>query len=254
MKRAELERLLEQVRDGGASIEDAVGQIARLPFSELGFAKLDHHRELRKGFPEVVFCQGKSLAHIGPIAEHLAKSHSGNILFTRVEPEQAAIIREACPEAEYDEESRTVCLRRGPQEEPVGEIAVITGGTADFGVAEEARITAELMGNRVTPLYDVGVSGVHRLVHFLPELQRANVIVAVAGMDGALPSIVGGLVGCPVIAVPTSQGYGASFGGVAALLSMLNSCSTGVSVVNIDNGFGAAFTASLINRQSAEER
>jgi NCAIR mutase (PurE)-related protein len=201
----------------------------------------------------VVFCEGKSAAHLGPIAERLAANHSGNILFTRVSPEQASLIRQVCPDAEYEEESRTVVVRRERQENPVGSIVIATGGTADFGVAEEARITAELMGNRVTALYDVGVSGVHRLVAFLPELQEAKAVVAIAGMDGALPSIIGGMVGCPVIAVPTSQGYGASFGGVAALLTMLNSCSAGVSVVNIDNGFGAAFIASLINRQSAGE-
>ncbi len=250
MKKRELEDLLARVQAGTLPLADAVNMLASLPFSDLGFAKLDHHRELRKGFPEVVFCEGKSLAHLKPIAESLIAKHSGNVLFTRVTPEQAPVLLDVWPEAEYQLESRTVVVRRAEVPEPVGHIIIATGGTSDFGVAEEARITAELMGNRVTALYDVGVSGVHRLMAFAEALQSARVIIAIAGMDGALPSIIGGMVGCPVIGVPTSQGYGASFGGVAALLCMLNSCSSGVAVVNIDNGFGAGYMASLINQQS----
>ncbi len=251
MKKTELEELLREVKEGALSVEDAVGTLQGLPFSDLGFAKLDHHRELRKGFPEVVFCEGKSLRHIKPIAESLVSKHTGNVLFTRVTPEQAPLLLEVWPEAEYQVESRTVVVRRSEPPEPVGSIIIATGGTSDFGVAEEARITAELMGNRVTALYDVGVSGVHRLMAFTESLQSARVIIAIAGMDGALPSIIGGLVGCPVIGVPTSQGYGASFDGLAALLCMLNSCSSGVAVVNIDNGFGAGYMASLINQQAS---
>lgn len=222
-------------------------RLASLPFENLEFARVDHHRALRCGFPEVIFGQGKSDEQVAEIFARLAAG-GVNVLATRTSASAAARVRAALPAAEYDASSRTVVLR---QREPVassGFIGICAAGTADLPVAEEARRTAEIMDQRVETFYDVGVAGIHRLLAASQRLQAARVLVVVAGMEGALPSVVGGLVACPVIAVPTSVGYGASFGGLAALLAMLNSCAAGVSVVNIDNGFAAGYQAALINR------
>jgi len=235
------------VKSGEVSLEDALAQLAHLPYEELGFAKIDHHRALRTGFPEVVFGPGKTAEQIAAITERLA-SASDRVLVTKVAPECFDAVRERLPEAEYHPIARAITIDRlrGAPSRPG--IMVICGGTSDIPIAEEAAITAELMGNAVERSYDVGVAGVHRLLDHLPRLRQARVVVAVAGMEGALPSVVSGLISVPVIAVPTSVGYGASFGGLAPLLAMLNSCAAGVSVVNIDNGFGAGYLAALINR------
>lgn len=229
------------------AVEDALAQLANLPYEELGFAKIDHHRALRTGFPEVVFGPGKTAEQIALITERLA-SASDRVLVTKVAPECFDAVRERLPDAEYHPIARAITINRlrGAPSRPG--IMVICGGTSDIPIAEEAAITAELMGNAVERSYDVGVAGVHRLLDHLPRLRQARVVVAVAGMEGALPSVVSGLISVPVIAVPTSVGYGVSFGGLAALLAMLNSCAAGVSVVNIDNGFGAGYLAALINR------
>ena len=229
------------------AVEDALSQLANLPYEELGFAKIDHHRALRTGFPEVVFGPGKTAEQIAAITERLA-SASDRVLVTKVAPECFDAVRERLPDAEYHPIARAITINRlrGAPSRPG--IMVICGGTSDIPIAEEATITAELMGNAVERSYDVGVAGVHRLLDHLPRLRQARVVVAVAGMEGALPSVVSGLISVPVIAVPTSVGYGVSFGGLAALLAMLNSCAAGVSVVNIDNGFGAGYLAALINR------
>lgn len=250
MRKEELRELLKKVSEGKASVDEALAGISSEPVTDLGFAKLDHHRELRKGLPEVVYCEGKHLDMICPIVESLIANNTGNILLTRASEEVFEEVRRKHPEAEYRKEARFVVIRR-EESTPVGKIVVVTGGTADIPVAEEACVVAELTGNVVERLYDVGVAGVHRLLSHTDKLQGANVIVVAAGMEGALASIVGGLVECPVIAVPTSVGYGASLGGMAALLGMLNSCALGVAVVNIDNGFGAGYMANLINKAGA---
>ncbi|MDH4300944.1 MAG: nickel pincer cofactor biosynthesis protein LarB [Nitrospira sp.] len=240
-----LERLLQQVRQGKLSIEHALQRLRSLPYEDLGFASLDHHRSLRQGFPEVVLCEGKSTAQVVAIARALFKKQ-GPFLATRAEPTVARAIRRVNRRARYYPDARLVAVDP-PRQKSLGHILVVTAGTADLPVAEEARITAEVMGSRVERLYDVGVAGIHRLLGRKERLFEARVVIVVAGMDGVLPSVVGGLVQCPVIAVPTSRGYGASFGGVAALLTMLNSCAAGVGVMNIDNGFGAACLAHRIN-------
>jgi len=242
-----LRQILSGVKSGEASLEDALAQLVNLPYEELGFAKIDHHRALRRGFPEVVFGPGKTPEQVAAIAERLA-STSNQVLVTKVEPEYFDAMRERVPDAEYHPVARAITVNRAEKASPRPGIMVVCGGTADIPIAEEAALTAELMGNAVERSYDVGVAGVHRLLNHLPRLRQAKVVVAVAGMEGALPSVVSGLVAVPVIAVPTSVGYGASFGGLAPLLAMLNSCSAGVSVVNIDNGFGAGYLAALINR------
>jgi NCAIR mutase (PurE)-related protein len=247
MRKEELAEILEQVRRGEMDPGEAASRIDVDPVTDLGFAVLDHHRELRKGLPEVVYCEGKHTDTIRPIVEALLEKNQGNILLTRARDEVYEEVRKACPEAEYHSLARFILIRR-EKKELVGKIAVITAGTADIPVAEEAAIVAELTGNAVEKLYDVGVSGMHRILTRTDSLIGANVIVVVAGMEGALPSIVGGLVECPVIAVPTSIGYGANLGGMAALLGMLNSCALGVAVMNIDNGFGAGYFANLINQ------
>jgi NCAIR mutase (PurE)-related protein len=241
-----LEELLLQVQRGQVEVEEALDRLRTLPFEDLGFAKIDHHRELRTGFPEVIYAPGKSLDQLKQIAQNMAKS-SSRVLITRADPQAYAAIREVLPEASYNELARTIVLKRGNETPPMPGVLIVAAGTADLPVAEEAAITAELMGNEVERLWDVGVAGVHRLLGHLPLLQKARVVVAVAGMEGALPSLVGGLVSAPVIAVPTSVGYGASFQGLAALLAMLNACSPGIAVVNIDNGFGAGYMAGTIN-------
>lgn len=240
-----LERLLQQVRQGGVTVEQALQRLRSLPFEDLGFASLDHHRSLRQGFPEVVLCEGKTTAQIIAIARALLKKQ-GSFLATRADPSVGRAIRRLDRRAQYYPDARLVAIRASRQKQH-GHILVVTAGTADVPVAEEARVTAEVMGSHVERLYDVGVAGIHRLLGKKDRLFDAKVVIVVAGMDGVLPSVVGGLVQCPVIAVPTSRGYGASFGGVAALLTMLNSCAAGVGVMNIDNGFGAACLAHRIN-------
>ncbi len=240
-----LEQLLRQVRQGQVTVEQALQRLRSMPFEDLGFASLDHHRSLRQGFPEVVLCEGKTIAQVVTISRALIKKH-GSFLATRAEPEVARAIRRLDRRARYYADARIVAIRPASQKQR-GHILVVTAGTADVPVAEETRVTAEVMGSRVERLYDVGVAGLHRLLGKKDRLFDARVVVVVAGMDGVLPSVVGGLVDCPVVAVPTSRGYGASFGGLAALLTMLNSCAAGVGVMNIDNGFGAGCLAHRIN-------
>lgn len=240
-----LEQLLGDVKKGSVTVSEAIEQLRSLPFEDLGFASLDHHRSIRQGFPEVVLCEGKTQTQIKAIAKVLLKHHRP-FLATRATPQVAALIKRIDRRAVYHEDARIVALR-DPKRKLQGHVLVITAGTSDVPVAEEARITAEVMGSRVETLYDVGVAGIHRLLERRRRLTEAHVIVVVAGMDGVLPSVVGGLVECPVVAVPTSRGYGASFGGLAALLTMLNSCAAGVGVMNIDNGFGAGCLAHRIN-------
>ncbi len=237
--------ILEKLRAGEISVDEAEAFFRRKPFEDLGFAKLDAHRRQRSGAAEVVFCQGKSDGHLLSIFDNLAASE-GEVLGTRASGHQAELIRERFPEAVYDPVSRILSIEK-PGKLRYGLVAVCTAGTSDISVAEEAARTAEFLGNNVERIYDVGVSGLHRLLAHLDDIQKANCVVAVAGMEGALASVVGGLVDKPVIAVPTSVGYGASFGGIAALLTMVNSCANGVATVNIDNGFGAGYLASQIN-------
>jgi NCAIR mutase (PurE)-related protein len=244
-----LEDLLEQVRSGQLTVAAALERLRTLPFENLGFARVDHHRELRQGFPEVIFAAGKSLDQVRGILTAL-RPRNDNVLVTRLAPDQAQALAAEFPEARYYPDSRVMTLSQGQiPDRGRGVIVVITAGTSDIPVAEEALLTARLMGHQVEPLYDVGVAGLHRLLAYQELFRRATCFIVVAGMDGALPSVVGGLVDRPVIAVPTSVGYGASFGGLAALLTMLNSCATGVAVVNIDTGFGAGCLAALINRK-----
>ena len=251
MDERELRALLERVRRGEAEVDAALGALRRLPFDDMGFAHVDTHRALRAGFPEVVLCQGKAPEQAAAIIARLAEGR-GPVLGTRATPELYAMVRELVPEARYHGLARAIVVEREPLPKRPGTILVICAGTADLPVAEEAVVTAEVMGNRVELLADVGVAGLHRLLAHIGRVQSASVLVVVAGMEGALPSVVGGLVRRPVIAVPTSVGYGASFGGLAALLGMLNSCAAGLTVVNIDNGFGAGYAASMINALAAD--
>ena len=249
MDEARLRELLGRVRRSEVSEDDALESLRNLPFEDLGFAKVDHHRQLRSGAPEVVYCPGKTPDQVRQIVARLVEN-GVNIMATRATPEVFEEVRKVSPDAVYHAEARMVVA--APKAVPrVGEVAVASAGTADLPVAEEAALTAEMLGSNVSRIYDVGVAGLHRLLAKRDVLLRANAVVVVAGMEGALASVVGGLVYKPVIAVPTSVGYGASFNGLAALLTMLNSCVPGVSVVNIDNGFGAAYQAHLINRQCA---
>jgi len=241
-----LKNLLEAVKTGRTDLDTAVEALKKLPFDDLGYAKIDNHRCLRTGVPEVIYCEGKTVSQIEGIVGRISQYHT-NILATRAGQEVYETIRNMEIPCRYHESARIVVIRPEPVE-VVGNIAVVTGGTSDIPVAEEAAVTAEVLGNRVKRIYDVGVAGIHRVLDSQDDLRKANVAVVIAGMEGALTSVVGGLVPCPVIGVPTSVGYGASFGGVAALLCMLNSCASGVSVVNIDNGFGAGYQASLINK------
>ncbi len=243
----ELKELLRRVRSGELDPERALETLRALPFSDLGFAKVDHHRELRQGFAEVVFCERKTDQQIVDITRSLIDRNAGNILLTRAGAEVFTAVKELDERAEYNRLARTITIER-EEADPVGLVSVVSAGTADMPVAEEARVTARIMGSRVEQFYDVGVSGAHRLFAFRESFEKSSAIVVVAGMEGALASVVGGMVSCPVIAVPSSVGYGASFGGLAALLAMMNSCAAGVSVVNIDNGFGAGYIAGLINR------
>ena len=249
MNSAALRKLFDQVRARKLSPDDAVERLRHFPFEDLGFAKVDHHRALRQGMPEVIFSQGKTPGQVAGIFKRLAEQ-GGNVLATRATDEQFAAVADVVPKVEYRPLARAIVLERDRKRYGKGVIAVVSAGTSDIPVAEEAVVTAEMMGNPVQHIYDVGVAGIHRLLALNDELLGANVLIVIAGMEGALPSVVGGLVDKPVIAVPTSVGYGASFGGVTALLAMLNTCATGVSVVNIDNGFGAAALASRINHLS----
>ena len=242
-----IRKLFEAVRRGKLTPDDAVARLRHMPFEDLGFAKVDHHRVLRAGMPEVVLGEGKTPAQVAAIFARLAK-HGGNVLATRVNEKQFAAVKNRIRGVEYRELARAVVLERDRTKYGKGAVAVVSAGTSDIPVAEEAVVTAEIMGNQVQHFYDVGVAGIHRLLANREALATARVVIVCAGMEGALPSVVGGLVGVPVIAVPTSIGYGASFKGLAALLGMLNSCASNVSVVNIDNGFGAGYVASLINR------
>ena len=247
MDQQQLRKLFEEVREGNVEVDSALERLRHLPFEDIGFAKVDHHRALRCGMPEVVFGKGKTATQIVEIASRLLE-RSGNVLITRAEPEAAAMLKDRFSEAEYFPLSKALRVWRDRTMYGKGKLAVVCAGTSDLFVAEESFVTAEIMGNDAYQITDVGVAGIHRLMNNRERLSEARVIVVCAGMEGALPSAVGGLVSCPVIAVPTSIGYGASFGGLAALLGMLNSCASNITVVNIDNGFGAGYVASLINR------
>ena len=252
MTTVEAIRLLEEFRAGKTDRNKVLRAFQSAPLADLGFAQVDTHRALRKGFPEVIFGAGKTPAQVVRIAAKLIEHHE-RVLTTRVSPEHARALRKKFKNAVHHELARCVTIERKPLPKRAGSIAVICAGTSDLPVAEEAAVTAEIMGNRVERVADAGVAGLHRLLGRLETIQQANVLVVVAGMEGALPSVVAGLVGKPVIAVPTSVGYGASFGGIAALLGMLNSCASGLTVVNIDNGFGAGYAASQINALAAGE-
>jgi pyridinium-3,5-biscarboxylic acid mononucleotide synthase len=241
-----LVNLLTQVQSGEMDIDAAMHALKRLPFENLGYARIDNHRCARTGVPEVVYCEGKSITQIQGIVKQLSQ-YNNNILATRADEKVYQAVLETNLKCQYHDLARIIVVNPEPVEQ-LGDIVVVSAGTSDIPVAEEAAITAEVLGNKVKRIYDVGVAGLHRLLYVCDDLFKANVAVVVAGMEGALASVVGGLVSCPVIGVPTSIGYGASFKGVAALLSMLNSCASGVSVVNIDNGFGAGYQASLINK------
>lgn len=246
----EIDLLLHQVKNGEMSIEAAREELKKLPYEDLGFAKLDHHRSLRSGFGEVVYCSGKSTEHLYKIFQSFA-SRDTNVLGTRASKEQFEVVRSFVPEATYDPISRIIkVMRKEPAQ--TGCVAVCTGGTSDIPVAEEAAQTAEFFGCHVERIYDVGVAGIHRLLSQTDRLRKANCLVAVAGMEGALAGVIAGLVDKPVIAVPTSVGYGANFGGLSALLTMLNSCAEGIATVNIDNGFGAGYLATQINRMGVQ--
>ena len=247
MDKQELTRLLESVAAGSVTPDEAALQLKLEPFHEVGgYARVDFHRGIRQGVPEVIYGEGKTKEHILGIARTMLENGQSTVLITRLSQEKADFIARELP-MDYNELARTGLLGKVPEPSGMGKILVATGGTSDIPVAEEAAVTAEALGNEVQRLYDVGVSGIHRLLGNMEYVMSSKVIIAVAGMEGALPSVIGGLADCPVIAVPTSIGYGASLGGIAALLSMLNSCASGVSVVNIDNGFGAGYMASMIN-------
>ncbi|MBI3923759.1 MAG: nickel pincer cofactor biosynthesis protein LarB [Armatimonadetes bacterium] len=251
MQPAKIKDLLARVQRGELSIEEAVGKLRILPFEDLGYAKIDHHRSLRTGFPEVIYCEGKSLEHLASIVKQM-NHHQTTILATRASATVADVLQSVEPSAQYHESARMVVIRAQSAASGDPQILVLSAGTADIPVAEEAAVTAESLGGAVERMYDVGVAGIHRLLDHHDRLCQADVIIVVAGMEGALPSVVSGLVDVPVIAVPTSVGYGASFEGLAALLAMLNSCAAGVVVVNIDNGFGAGYFARTLTRQLAK--
>jgi NCAIR mutase (PurE)-related protein len=248
MKSSDIENILRSHGEGEVSLEQAVDRIRNLSFEDIGFARVDHSRPHRQGFPEVIFGAGKTRQQVVGIFEKLVE-RSPNVLVTRTDADTYGEMRNVCTDAEWHESARVVRVIRDRSELGIGEIAVVTAGTSDIPIAEEAALTAEAMGNRVRRIWDAGVAGIHRILAERESLTDSRVVIVAAGMEGALPSVVGGLVRVPVIAVPTSIGYGASFGGIAALLGMLNSCASNVTVVNIDNGFGAGFVASLINRK-----
>jgi len=248
MTEDQIRKILEEHKAGGLTAEAALQRLQSLPFEDLGFANVDHHRSLRQGFPEVIFGASKTVEQVARIVEAMYK-HDHNILITRASLSQYERVKQIAPDAEFHEGGRAIAIMKDRKIVGRGTVMVISAGTSDMPVAEEAVVTLRVMGNQVDSLYDVGVSGIHRLLDRRERVAKARVVIVVAGMEGALPSVVGGLVSVPVIAVPTSIGYGASFNGLAALLSMLNSCASNVTVVNIDNGYGAAVVASLINRQ-----
>jgi NCAIR mutase (PurE)-related protein len=245
----EVEKLLTDVRNGETSVEKALEILKNFPYTDLGFARIDHHREMRTGYPEIIYCAGKSVEQVKEIVRVMSEREN-NVIGTRANSEMYDAVKSILPSAVYYPMARIISVQKKKPETPESRIAVITAGTSDMPVAEEAAVTAELLGNKVLRIYDAGVAGIHRLVDKLPEIRNCRVVVVIAGMEGALASVVGGLVDKPVIAVPTSVGYGANFGGISALLAMLTSCSTGVTVVNIDNGFGAGFSASMINKMA----
>ena len=251
MKQSELMNILDDVATGKVTKEEALLAIKEEPFKDMGFAKIDTNRGIRQGVPEVIYGAGKTKEQIKEIVKHLQKSGEETVLITRMSSEAAKFVSEEI-DLRYDEISKVGIVGPMPKKDGIGKIVVATAGTSDMYVAEEAALTAEVFGNQVTRLYDVGVAGLHRLISHVDEIMSASVIIAIAGMEGALASVIGGLADCPVIAVPTSVGYGANFGGLSALLSMLNSCASGVSVVNIDNGFGAAYQASMINHMRSK--
>ena len=248
----DIKQILEQVRSGEVSVDEALLALKKAPFDDIGFAKVDLHRKLRQGAAEVVYGAGKTVEQIAGILETMRKNGQDRVLITRLDPEKAKALAEGFS-VHYDPAARIATLGEAPKPDGIGYVVVATGGTSDTPVAEEAALTAEFLGSRVVRLYDVGVAGLHRVLSRLDQLMGATVVIAIAGMEGALASVLGGLVDCPVIAVPTSVGYGASFHGVSALLSMLNSCASGVSVVNIDNGFGAGFLANRINHMATKQ-
>jgi hypothetical protein len=247
MNAGELEKILKDISTGAVGVDEALEKLRDFPYTDLGFARIDHHRELRTGYPEIVYCAGKTNEQVRAIFAAM-EVHGNNIIGTRAGKEMFEYISPFFPEAVYYEIARIISISKREIVPPESKIAVITAGTSDIPVAEEAAVTAELLGNNVVRIYDAGVAGIHRLVDKLPEIRQCRVSIVIAGMEGALASVVGGLVNMPVIAVPTSVGYGASFEGLSALLAMLTSCAAGVTVVNIDNGFGAGFSASRINR------
>jgi len=247
MNSKQIEELLKSVHDGGTSVEDAVAILGDIEYTDLGHSRIDNHRELRTGCPEVIYCEGKTVRQVEEIVEHMLRN-GNNVLATRATPEMFEAVKALHNKAEHSPAARTITVRAHDVPLTETKIAIVCAGTSDLPVAEEAAVTVEFMGNRVDRIYDVGVAGIHRLYASLHLIRSARVVVVVAGMEGALPSVIGGLVDIPVIAVPTSVGYGACFGGVSALLGMLTSCAAGVTVVNIDNGFGAGYAASVINR------
>lgn len=253
MNKNNLKKMLKQVKNNEIDIDTAMEKLKDLPFKDLGYAKIDNHRSLRNGYPEVIYCEGKSLEEIEGIIKEMV-ANENNVLATRASKEVYNKVKLIVPDAIYYKRPRIIFIKKTEIKKTKGKIIVVTGGTSDIAVAEEAAITAEVLGNRVERLYDVGVAGIHRLLSNLEKLNEANIIITVAGMEGALASVIGGLVDKPVIAVPTSIGYGANFGGLSALLTMLNSCASGIGVVNIDNGFGAAYLASTINLQIEKAR
>ena len=247
MKKEDIKKILENVSQGKINVESALDQLKDFSYKDLGHTKLDNHRELRTGYPEVIFCQGKSPEQVTSIMEYM-NSQKINILGTRANKEIYSAVKKSLPEAEYNEPGKTITLVNEKVKTTKTFIGILTAGTSDIPVAEEAASTAEIFGNRVERFFDVGVAGIHRLYDNLDQIRKARVVIVIAGMEGALPSIVGGLIDKPIIAVPTSIGYGANFEGLSALLGMLTSCASGVSVVNIDNGFGAGYLASMINQ------
>lgn len=253
MNKDELRQVLEDVKQNNLDVDSALSRLKNLPYEDLGFAKVDHHRALRKGFPEVIFCQGKTVDQIVEIYKKLCGNNRA-ILGTRAGREAYEAVKKVFPDAEYSDLGRTIVVRQGEASPPKGNVLVMSAGTADLPVAEEAAITAEVMGNNVKRCYDVGVAGIHRLLDKMEMMRWAHVLIVVAGMEGALASVVGGLADQPIVAVPTSVGYGASFNGLSALLCMLNSCASGVGVVNIDNGFGAAALANAITQLIVEAK
>lgn len=247
MNKDEIKLLLEGIKDNKIDVEEALEKLEDLPFKDLGFATIDNHREIRVGYPEVIYCEGKTVEQVRDIVKFMLTKNN-NILGTRATEEMYNAVKEICEDAEYNKLGRTITIKKKEQPSTESYIAIVAAGTSDLPVVEEAFETAKILGNKVVKITDVGVAGIHRLFSRLDVIRKAKVIIVIAGMEGALASVVGGLVDKPIIAVPTSVGYGANFGGLSALLTMLNSCASGVSVVNIDNGFGAAYSASIINK------